>query len=208
MRRQLDRDQALTSPALPAEVSREARPRRPMLCTRRSPRPLFTRPHSTRTSEVASRRTSCSPAGGLCPTACDRRRRGGGGSLPVPGVAAAGARAAAAAWQENPGGRDPARGAGSDAAKKRLLRTLLRSGRCAMGTVADARGLARSNLAAPAHAPRSRRDGIAGPERRREDGGRGTHYRCPRNADPKKGSTVIFPANRPARSAENATTTS
>jgi hypothetical protein len=41
----------------------------------------------------------------------------------------------------------------------------------------------------------------------RRRAGRGTRYGCPRNADPKKGSTVMFPANRPARSAENATTT-
>jgi hypothetical protein len=37
---------------------------------------------------------------------------------------------------------------------------------------------------------------------------RRTRYGMPPDADPKKGSTVIFPANRPARSVENAITIS
>jgi hypothetical protein len=42
----------------------------------------------------------------------------------------------------------------------------------------------------------------------RKDCPRRTRYGMPPDADPKKGSTVIFPANRPARSVENAITIS
>ena len=46
------------------------------------------------------------------------------------------------------------------------------------------------------------------PRPTRKDCPRRTRYRMPPDADPKKGSTVIFPANRPARSVENAITIS
>jgi len=46
------------------------------------------------------------------------------------------------------------------------------------------------------------------PRPTRKDCPRRTRYGMPPDADPEKGSTVIFPAKRPARSVENAITIS
>jgi len=74
---------------------------------------------------------------------------GSGAGLRVPSFAAPSSRAATAVGQEDPGERDPARGAGSGTAKKTAIAVALaRSRGHAVKTVADALGVARSNLVA------------------------------------------------------------
>ena len=93
-----------------------------------------------------------------------RRRRGSCSRLRIPGFAASGSRAAAAVGQEDVGEGDPARGAGSGAAKKAVARALAGAGRHAVKTIADtARTLAggppkpASDPIAPAAPPSSLR---------------------------------------------------
>jgi transposase-like protein len=90
-----------------------------------------------------------------------------GAGLRIPRFAESRARAATAARQEDIGKRDPARGAGFGAAKKTAVAlALVGSGRHAVKRVAEALGVARSNLAvqAAAAAPRRRRGRRPHPE--------------------------------------------